>query len=136
MQIYNSRDKSYKSIVSAIATNEKCKFRIIVPRNMKCCAVQLAITKDGEDTAFYNVFGQECAVITLNIGSFIFMPQHPVFIFIILCLILSSKSYVKNAGDGRGELNASLPDFQQTVYDENFTTPNFLKGGIMYQIFS
>ena len=56
---------------------------------------------------------------TLNIGNFIFMPQRPVFIFIILCLIL----------------NASLPDFQQTVYDENFLTPNFLKGGIMYQIF-
>ena len=28
-----------------------------------------------------------------------------------------------------------MPDFQQTVYDENFVTPDFLKGGIMYQIF-
>ena len=56
MQIYNSRDKSYKSIISAIATNEKCKFRIIVPRDVKCCGACLAITKENEQTAYYNMF--------------------------------------------------------------------------------
>ena len=56
MQIYNSRDKSYKSIISAIASNEKCKFRIIVPRDMKCCGACLAITKESEQTAYYNMF--------------------------------------------------------------------------------
>ncbi|MFQ8957734.1 MAG: hypothetical protein ACLR6O_02220 [Eubacterium sp.] len=58
VQIYNSRDKSYKSIVSAIATNEKCKFRIIVPRDMKCCAAQLAITMDGEHGILQYVLGR------------------------------------------------------------------------------
>lgn len=136
MQIYNSRDKSYKSIVSAIATNEKCKFRIIVPRNMKCCAAQLAITKDGEDTAFYNMFWAGMYGDSFEYWELHFYATTPGLYFYHFVLDTPwGKSYVKNAGDGRGELNASLPDFQQTVYDENFLTPNFLKGGIMYQIF-
>ena len=136
MQIYNSRDKSYKSIVSAIATNEKCKFRIIVPRNMKCCAAQLAITKDGEDTAFYNMFWAGMCGDNFEYWELHFYATTPGLYFYHFVLDTPwGKSYVKNAGDGRGELNASLPDFQQTVYDENFSTPNFLKGGIMYQIF-
>lgn len=136
MQIYNSRDKSYKSIVSAIATNEKCKFRIIVPRNMKCCAAQLAITKDGEDTAFYNMFWAGMCGDSFEYWELHFYATTPGLYFYHFVLDTPwGKSYVKNAGDGRGELNASLPDFQQTVYDENFLTPNFLKGGIMYQIF-
>ena len=31
--------------------------------------------------------------------------------------------------------NSELPDWQLTVYDENFTTPDWYKGSIMYQIF-
>jgi cyclomaltodextrinase len=136
VQIYNSRDKSYKSIVSAIATNEKCKFRIIVPRNMKCCAAQLAITKDGEDTAFYNMFWAGMCGDSFEYWELHFYATTPGLYFYHFVLDTPwGKSYVKNAGDGRGELNASLPGFQQTVYDENFLTPNFLKGGIMYQIF-
>ena len=136
MQIYNSRDKSYKSIVSAIATNEKCKFRIIVPRDMKCCAAQLAITKDGEDTAFYNMFWAGMCGDSFEYWELHFYATTPGLYFYHFVLDTPwGKSYVKNAGDGRGELNASLPGFQQTVYDENFLTPNFLKGGIMYQIF-
>lgn len=136
MQIYNSRDKSYKSIVSAIATNEKCKFRIIVPRNMKCCAAQLAITKDGEDTAFYNMFWAGMCGDSFEYWELHFYATTPGLYFYHFVLDTPwGKSYVKNAGDGRGELNASLHGFQQTVYDENFLTPNFLKGGIMYQIF-
>ena len=136
MQIYNSRDKSYKSIVSAIATNEKCKFRIIVPRNMKCCAAQLAITKDGEDTAFYNMFWAGMCGDSFEYWELHFYATTPGLYFYHFVLDTPwGKSYVKNAGDGRGELNASLPDFQQTVYDENILNPNFLKGGIMYQIF-
>ena len=113
MQIYNSRDKSYKSIVSAIATNEKCKFRIIVPRNMKCCAAQLAITKDGEDTAFYNMFWAGMCGDNFEYWELHFYATTPGLYFYHFVLDTPwGKSYVKNAGDGRGELNASLPDFQ------------------------
>ena len=136
MQIYNSRDKSYKSIISAIATNEKCKFRIIVPRDMKCCGACLAITKENEQTAYYNMFWAGMCGENFEYWELHFYATTPGLYFYHFVLDTPwGKSYIKNAGEGRGELNAFLPDFQQTVYDENFVTPDFLKGGIMYQIF-
>lgn len=136
MQIYNSRDKSYKSIISAIATNEKCKFRIIVPRDMKCCGACLAITKESEQTAYYNMFWAGMCGENFEYWELHFYATTPGLYFYHFVLDTPwGKSYIKNAGEGRGELNAFLPDFQQTVYDENFVTPDFLKGGIMYQIF-
>lgn len=136
MQIYNSRDKSYKSIISAIATNEKCKFRIIVPRDVKCCGACLAITKENEQTAYYNMFWAGMCGENFEYWELHFYATTPGLYFYHFVLDTPwGKSYIKNAGEGRGELNAFLPDFQQTVYDENFVTPDFLKGGIMYQIF-
>ena len=135
MQIYNSRDKSYKSIISAIATNEKCKFRIIVPRDVKCCGACLAITKESEQTAYYNMFWAGMCGENFEYWELHFYATTPGLYFYHFELDTPwGKSYIKNAGEGRGELNAFLPDFQQTVYDENFVTPDFLKGGIMYQI--
>lgn len=45
---------------------------------------------------------------------------------------------VYNIGDGKGDVwngrNSRL-QWQLTVYDKNYKTPSWLKGGIMYQIF-
>lgn len=45
---------------------------------------------------------------------------------------------VYNVGDGKGDVwngrNSRL-QWQLTVYDKNYKTPSWLKGGIMYQIF-
>ncbi|HBN38980.1 MAG TPA: alpha-glycosidase, partial [Ruminococcaceae bacterium] len=45
------------------------------------------------------------------------------------------KSLIMNTGNGIGDFSAQGNEFQQTVYDKNFKTPDFLKGGIIYQIF-
>lgn len=37
--------------------------------------------------------------------------------------------------DGYGVIEEWLPEWQLTVYDSNFKTPDWAKGGIMYQIF-
>ena len=55
MKIFDSRKTEYKSVVSAIATNEKVKFRIAVPRAMGCTGATLAVLKDGEDPVYYGM---------------------------------------------------------------------------------
>ena len=45
------------------------------------------------------------------------------------------KSFIRNVGHGIGDFAPDGNDFQQTVYDEGFTTPDWLKGGLIYQIF-
>lgn len=136
MQIFNSRDKNYKSIIRAIATDEKCRFRIIVPRDMKCSCATLAITKEGESTAYYNMFWAGMCGDDREYWQLHFYATTPGLYFYHFELETPwGKGYVKNAGGGAGELNAEYGEFLQAVYDKEFKTPDFLKGGIIYQIF-
>lgn len=138
MLIFNSRDKEYKSIISAIATDEKCKFRIIVPRDCKCSCATLAIKKegDGESTAYYGMFWAGMCGDYHEYWELHFSATTAGLYFYHFELDTPwGKSYVRNSGRGVGELNANGGEFQQTVYDKNFVTPDFIKGGIIYQIF-
>ena len=136
MVIFNSRDKSYKSIVSALATDEKCKFRLIVPRDMRCSSATLAIAKEDCDTVYYGMFwagmyGDSHEVWELHFSA----TTEGLYFYHFELDTPWGRSFVKNVGSGIGELNIDADEFQQTVYDKNFKTPDFLKGGIIYQIF-
>lgn len=136
MIFFNSRDKSYKSIISALATDELCKMRIIVPRDIKCSGACLAITKDGEDTAYYGMFwagmcGDDNEYWELHFSA----TSEGLYFYHFELDTPWGKIQIKNVGNGIGDVDADAPDFQQTVYDKSFKTPDFLKGGIIYQIF-
>lgn len=136
MLIFNSRDKAYKSIVSAIATDEKCKFRIIVPRGCRCSNAVLAVTKENDTTAYYGMFWAGMCGKDYEYWELHFSATTPGLYFYHFELETPwGKSFVKNGGNGAGVFSADGSEFQQTVYDKNFTTPDFLKGGIIYQIF-
>lgn len=136
MLIFNARNKAYKSIISAIATNQECKLRIIVPRDCKCSSAKLAIAKDNCDTVYYDMFwagmcGDHHEYWELHFSA----TTSGLYFYHFELDTPWGKSYIKNVGKGIGELCVDGSEFQQTVYDEDFTTPDFLKGGIMYQIF-
>lgn len=136
MLIFNSRDRSYKSIISALATDEKCKFRIIVPRDCRCSRAVLAVTKENEETAYYGMFwagmcGDDHEYWELHFSA----TTEGLYFYHFELDTPWGKSFVKNGGKGVGVFSADANEFQQTVYDKNFTTPDFLKGGIIYQIF-
>lgn len=136
MLIYNSRDKAYKSKISALATDELCKFRIVVPRACHCSCAVLAVTKEGEDTAYYGMFwagmcGDDFEYWELHFSA----TTEGLYFYHFELDTPWGKSFIKNMGDGKGDFTADGDDFQQTVYDKNFKTPDFLKGGIIYQIF-
>lgn len=138
MLIFNSRDKSYKSIRSAIATDEQCKFRIIVPRDCRCSCATLAITKDGEneETAYYGMFWAGMCGDYHEYWELHFSATTPGLYFYHFELDTPwGKSLIMNTGNGIGDFSAQGNEFQQTVYDKSFKTPDFLKGGIIYQIF-
>ena len=136
MQPFNSRKTEYKSAVRAIATDEKVKLRIIVPRSMECSGARLAVRKDGEDTVFYGMFWAGMCSNDHEYWELHFYATTPGLYFYHFELDTPwGLNYIKNAGGGAGDFNAVAAEFQQTVYDKNFKTPDFLKGGIIYQIF-
>lgn len=136
MQFFNSRDKNYKSIISALAVDEQCRFRIVVPRDITCSNAVFAVTKDGETTAYYGMFWAGMCGDDFEYWELHFSASTTGLYFYHFELDTPwGKTFIKNVGGGRGDFEAQGAEFQQTVYSKGFTTPDFLKGGIIYQIF-
>lgn len=136
MQIFNSRKKEYKSQISAIAVDERVKFRLVVPRCIKCSCAKLAVFKDGESTVYYNMFWAGMCDESHEYWEIHFSATTAGLYFYHFELETPwGNSLVKNVGNGEGDLNAEGTEFQQTVYEKDFKTPDFLKGGLIYQIF-
>ncbi|MGN0530110.1 MAG: glycoside hydrolase family 13 protein [Eubacterium sp.] len=136
MQIFNSRKKEYKSQISAIAVDEQVKFRLVVPRCIKCSCARLAVFKDNESTVYYNMFWAGMCSESHEYWEIHFSATTAGLYFYHFELETPwGNSLVKNVGNGEGDLNAEGTEFQQTVYEKNFKTPDFLKGGLIYQIF-
>lgn len=136
MQIFNSRKTEYKSIISAIAVDERVKLRIIVPRSMGCSGARLAVFKDGEDTVYYGMFwagmcGSDHEYWELHFSA----TTEGLYFYHFELDTPWGVTYIRNIGAGLGDFSADGSEFQQTVYKKDFNTPDFLKGGIIYQIF-
>ncbi len=136
MTVFNSRKTEYKDKIRAIATNEKVKLRIVVPRSVSCHGAQLCITKEGEPPAYYSMFWAGMCGDSHEYWELHFSATTSGLYFYHFELETDwGKSFIRNVGRGIGDFAPDGGDFQQTVYDDEFTTPDWLKGGIIYQIF-
>lgn len=136
MTVFDSRKTEYKDKIRAIATDEKVKFRIVVPRSMSCHAAQLCITKEGETPAYYSMFWAGMCGEAHEYWELHFSATTSGLYFYHFELETDwGKSFIRNVGHGIGDFAPDGADFQQTVYNADFTTPDWIKGGIIYQIF-
>lgn len=136
MEIFNSRKTEYKDKIRAIATNEEVRLRIVVPRSMSCTGATLCVAKENEVPAYYGMFwagmcGDDHEYWELHFSA----TSSGLYWYHFELDSPWGKSFIRNVGRGVGDFAPDANDFQQTVYDENFETPNWLKGGIIYQIF-
>lgn len=136
MHIFDSRKTEYKSKVRAIATNEEVKLRIVVPRSMSCCGATLCVRKENEAEAYYSMFwagmcGDDHEYWELHFSA----TTSGLYWYHFELDTAWGKSFVRNVGHGIGDFAPDGCEFQQTVYDESFVTPDWLKGGLIYQIF-
>lgn len=134
--IYNSRSLKYKKPFGAVEVNTKIKFTIELPlefsfSNAYICFydhegfvkdIELSYDKTTDNTLKYTGY---------------FTPQSTGILFYYFKIQKdSSTTYVHKNLDGTGYLsNHSGASFQLTVFKENMKTPDFVKGGIYYQIF-
>jgi glycosidase len=105
-------------------------------RNFGCTKVTLVMHKDGEDNVYRNMFwcgmngdNEEWWDITFAIESEGLYFYH----FTYETPFGTGNIFLRSAGIG--EFAPQGKEWQQTVYKKDFTTPDWVKGGIMYQIF-
>lgn len=135
VDIYNSWSKDYKSVFGALKVGQSCTFSIRVPNN---------VVYDGEPVMIIFRIGFKERFLKMQMTgkneiyteySTDYTPNFMgVHYYYFGMMNGGVRFFVKKQGASIGSIGEGGL-FQLTVYDDLFETPNFLKGGIMYQIF-
>lgn len=132
---FDSRNQLYKSVYGAVASNQGLRLRLLLHKDALVDCAFLRVKKDGEENFTEHklnsaeTFGDYIAYqteISFDVGlywyNFRYTSCHGEF-------------FVTKTKNSVGTVSKDGFDWQLTVYDTEFKTPNWLKGGIIYQIF-
>lgn len=131
---FNSRDPLYKSKFGAVASGESLKLRLLLHSDARVHEAFLCLRRDGENTVYikmspcdwidgYRIYEIErtfdeglyfyCFSYTSDYGDF----------------------YVTAFEHNIGHVSTEGRWWQLTCYEKDYTTPDWIKGGLIYQIF-
>ena len=136
---FNSRDTFYKSKFGAVKTGEQFRLRLILPRSFSATAAYFMLRRDDGDFCEHKMCwagmnGDDKEIWDIELS----VPDCGLYWYHFDYDSSWGRGSVYNIGDGKGDVwngrNSRL-QWQLTVYDKNYKTPSWLKGGIMYQIF-
>ncbi len=122
MAIYNPLIKFHKSILGAISDNDKIKFRVKGNFN----SVSFVYFKDGGDKIYVPMEKKD--------GYFEIELSFKKGLYFYYFDIGNGK-YISNTKEFEGKISNNISTFQLTSYLNDYETPNWLKGGVIYQIF-
>jgi cyclomaltodextrinase len=130
--IYNSQNEQHKKPFGAVKTFENVNFSILCSEESDS-----RIIFRNDDFSYNKSFdldfiNEEHGYFRYSISLSFDMPNIYFYRFEV-----GNASQIHFCGSVDCELHQGdfLPEWQLTVYDERFVTPDWLKGGIMYQIF-
>lgn len=135
--MFNSRSPACRCPTGAVAEGTKIHFKIMLPRDLHCSAARLTVTDDAtgaEQTMgmFWCGMGGdrhefwECHYTPAEAGLYFYTFHVDTW---------RGTLAVTRGWGGEGELRGDGPAWQLTVFRRGFTTPEWLAGGVMYQIF-
>ena len=135
--IFDSRDVFYRNPKYAVSENTPIHFKIVLPRSIQCSKATLKVIADAGNESFQNSMfwcGMkddnhemwECDFTPSTLGLYWYDFE--------IETNEGTKSIKRNFADNRAVIGEGC-SWQITVTTEDFKTPDWLSGGIMYQIF-
>lgn len=133
---YNSRKTYHKHPFGAVSSGSEAVFRIIFKREMCCRAVWLVVHKDGCENEYISA-SWECMEKDCEEWWRVSYSAETtgIYWYHFECDTDFGRKTVLHTGNGIGNITENGNDWQLTFYDEKVRTPDWIKGGIMYQIF-
>ena len=133
---FNSRNTIHKSKFGAVRQGENFVFKVVLPRSISCSGVTLAIKKDGEDYRYIPFSWLSMQGDSEEWWALGYTAEAPgIYFYNFHCTTPWGKIVIRHNGDCLGNLTLGTLDWQLSVYAKDFTTPEWLKGGMFYQIF-
>lgn len=136
MKIFDSRDISCKSHFGALKTNQECKFTLRLDKTtVHDGAPVMIIFKSGFKERFLimsNVVDEgDCLAYSCTYSE----ALAGIYYYYFSYMENGARKFIKKTSASIGQISDGGGLFQLTIYDENYKTPDFLKGGVIYQIF-
>lgn len=133
---FNSREQKHKSIFGSIAAGDSLRLAVLMPRNFCCSKVTLVLHRDGCPDEYRDMYwcgmngdNEEWWDITIA------YPEEGLYFYHFTYETPFGTGNIYQRSCGVGTIAPTGNDWQQTVYAKGFATPQWAKGGIMYQIF-
>lgn len=135
MNIVKHNPYKDKLPIGAVKTNHKLFINIYIDKNQSPYDCQCLVRSDdtGEITShLMTAVIDENNIIQFNL-ELSFDKVGLYYYFFSYCS--NGEYFYVGKGEHGATIGSFLPQWQLTIYDENFSTPSWIHGGIMYQIF-
>ncbi|MEI6578032.1 MAG: glycoside hydrolase family 13 protein [Eubacteriales bacterium] len=134
---YNSRKGYHKSPFGAVTAGSEVLFRIILPCDFQASNVRLVVQHDTTNEKEYFSLKFECMEgVGEEWWSVKFWPSNPGLLFYHFEYETPlGPTCIYHEGNGLGNISADGENWQLTVYSPAYKSPDWIKGGVMYQIF-
>ncbi len=133
--LYDSWDAAYKTPFGAVRKGKLCRFNLRLPKDVHPdYPPVLVLFRTGFKERFLNLHFA-CEEDDCNVWTAEYLPKYAgVHYYYFAYTQNGQRHYIKRRDGHYGNLDDG-DLFQLTIYAEDYKTPEFLKGGIMYQIF-
>jgi cyclomaltodextrinase len=124
----------HKNPFGALKVGETCTFTLRLPKSFQINELALSVTFPGEKDRYipFSLVREEG---DFALSSCSFTPSNTGLHFYSFIVNASDNPmHIKRKGVSEGAFDGTEP-FVLLVYDKDFQTPDWLKGGILYQIF-
>lgn len=134
---YDSRNNLYRSCLGAVPANKSLRLRLLLHKDARVYDAFLRVVNDSDNSLC------EIKMMPTNewLGDYqyldceISMPQG-LYWYDFRYTSAHGQFFVVKSENSLGVVSQTEGNrFQLTVYDNDFTTPDWLKGGLIYQIF-
>ena len=132
---FNSRDLRHKSHFGSSAAGESLWLSVCMPRDMKCSGVYLVCGRDGCEKDYIKLDWKSTDGLTEWWSTEYAFPEPGLYFYHFEYDTSWGRGRIFLHSAGKGYFSETGREWQQTVYDENFETPLWFQGGVMYQIF-
>ena len=135
MRKFNSRKTEYKTPFGAVPTNRKITFNFPVADDLHAYGVRFCYRRDDESKNLDMIWVKhegDYTDYTLDIS----FQEEGIYWYRFEILTYDGVVYAGRGQGGEVEYGEWLPEYQLTVYQESFQTPEKYKGGIIYHVFA
>jgi len=133
---YNSRNNIHKNKFGALKQGEHVVFKVILPRSLGCTGVDFVIRSDKGENRYSPMSWLSMEGNDQEWWALGYTAEEPdIYFYYFEYNTPWGKTKIMHDGSCLGSLSKGSCAWQLTVYDKDFSTPDWLKGGVFYQIF-